>query len=495
MKKDIAWNGASSLIPQLVALATVPFLLSHLGVKGYGVWALVYTVMMFAVNLDGGISSSAQRFYALYLVRGEAGLAVRFTTTLLTLIAFGTALMYALGPIIAQAVLAFANVPAELQRDARLLLTNIGLLIGLMLSSNILVGYLRAANRFRAIAVCTLVAQIGYVIAIVLLAEQLTVARMLTIALVQMGIMNALLIANCATHLARVRFRFLPRTDVKELCSYAWRAQIMNASGLVILQTDSLFVAAFLPIEQLGYLAIASQVASGFRSLPMFALAPLLSRVTHVFGKEGFDRATQFASSRNRIWVNLIATYATISVATIGFGVRAWAGDYPAAEVAVVILTLGNALNLLTGVATAYCRAIGRPGIEAKYGLVLVIGNLVLSGPCTYFGGLMGAVWSTAAVQLVGVIFFHRLLRRTVPTFARGLGQVRPFRLTLIGGCAFAFGLFSLQFPAQSLTALVVVGLAAAAPALVELLIQRTRNSRRDGPMNEPQTEIRKIGS
>ena len=38
MKKNIAWNGVSSLAPQLVALATVPILLSHLGVKGYAVW-------------------------------------------------------------------------------------------------------------------------------------------------------------------------------------------------------------------------------------------------------------------------------------------------------------------------------------------------------------------------------------------------------------------------------------------------------------------------
>ena len=494
MKKDIAWNGVSSLAPQLVALATVPILLIHLGVKGYGVWALAYTVMMFAVSLDGGISSSAQRFYALYLSREDTRLAARFTTTLLTLVASGTALLYALGPVIARAVLAFANVPVELQPDARVLLTNIGLLIGLLLCSNILVGYLRAANRFRAIAVSTLVAQIGYVIAIVLLAEYLTVARMLTLTLVQLGLMNAFLAVNCASHLAQVRFKFLSRTDVKELYSYAWRAQIMNASSLVILQTDSLFVAAFLPIEQLGYLAIAGQAASGIRSLPMFALAPLLSRITGVFGRSGFASATKYASSRNRTWVVLISTYVTIAAATIGFGVRAWAGDYPAVEAAAVILTLGNAFNLMTGVGTAYCRSIGRPGIEARYGLVLVICNLVLSGPCTYFGGLIGAVSSTAAVQLIGIVYFHRVLRRAVPTFDQGLDQIRPFRLALIGGCAFALGLLSLRLPARSLTTLAVVGMAAAVPTLVQVLIQRkVKPSRVDNPTHTPPADMPQI--
>ena len=476
VKMNIAWNGGSSLFSQLVGLATVPILLNHLGVEGYGVWALVYTVMTFAVSLDGGVSSSAQRFYSLYLARGEAGLAARFTTTLLTFVALTTVLLYALGPAIARIVLAFANVPIELQPDARFLLTNIGLLIGLMLCSNMLVGYLRAANRFRAIAISTIIAQIGYVIAIIRLAEHLTVALMLTLTLVQLCLMNTLLAVNCASHLVQIRFRFLPRAEVKGLYSYAWRAQITNASALAILQTDSLFVAAFLPIEQLGYLAIASQVASGIRSLPMFALAPLLSRVTDVFGHGGFASATRFASMHNRTWVTLISTYSAITIATIGFGVRAWAGDYPAAEAAAVVLTLGNAFNLFTGIPTVYCRSIGRPGIEARYSLVLVIGNLALSGPCTYFGGLMGAVWSTAAVQLIGIIYFHQVLRRTLPSFDQGVGQIRPFGLALVGGCGLALGLVSLRLPAQSLATLAVVAMAAMIPALVYALIERRRS-------------------
>jgi hypothetical protein len=207
----------------------------------------------------------------------------------------------------------------------------------------------------------------------------------------------------------------------------------------------------------------------------MFALAPLLSRVTQVFGHKGFATATQFASSRNRTWVRLISAYSAIMLATIGFGVRAWAGDYPSAVAAAVVLTLGNSLNLMTGVAAVYCRSIGRPGIEARYGLILVIGNLTLSGPCTYFGGLMGAVWSTAAVQLLGVIYFHRLLQRTLPTFDQGISQIRPFKLALIGGCALAFSLLSLRLPAQSLTTLLVVAMATAVPAIVFLFIESRR--------------------
>lgn len=476
IKMHTAWNGVSQVAPQLVALAVVPILLNHLGLAGYGVWALVNTLMVFAVSLDGGISNSAQRFYVLHISRGDAKRAARLTTTMLIFVAFTTVLFYGLGPIISRAVLAFVRVPAGLQPDAKFLLTNIGLLIGLLLCSNILMGYLRATNRFRAIAISTIVAQLGYVAAIVVLAENLTVSRMFIIALVQLGLLNVLLALSCASHLAQVRLRFLSRAELKELYAYAWRAQITNASELAILQTDSLFVAAFLPIEQLGYLAIASQVANGIRSLPSFSLAPLLSQISHKFGQRGFASATTLASSRNRRWVLLISTYSAITVATIGFGLRGWAGDYRVAEVAAVALALGNSLNLMAGVASIYCRSVGKPGIEARYSLALVVGNLALSGPCTYYGGLMGAVWSTAAVQLAGIIYFHRVLRRTVPTFDQGLGEIRPFRLALMGGCALALALLSLLLPAKSLTTLVIVAMAAAVPAVVHVLIERRRN-------------------
>jgi O-antigen/teichoic acid export membrane protein len=477
MKMHTAWNGVSQLAPQLVALAMVPILLHHLGIKGYGVWALVNTLMVFAVSLDGGISNSAQRFYILYLSRGDAKFTARFTTTLLTFVAVATALIYSLGPIISRAVLALTNIPTDLQSDASFLLRNIGLLIGLLLCSNIFMGLLRAVNRFRAIAISTLIAQLGYVTTIVLLADQLTVRRMFTLALVQLGLMNLLLALNCAAHLAQVRLRILSPTEIKELYSYAWRAQITNLSALAIVQTDALFVAAFLPIEQLAYLAIASQVASGIRSLPTFALAPLISQITHRFGRSGFGNATTLASSYSRRWVFLISAYSAITIATIGFGVRGWAGDYPEAEVAAVILALGNACNLMAGVSSAYCRSVGKPGIEARAALVLVIVNLALSGPCTYFGGLTGAVCSTAAAQLVGFVYFHWILRRTVPAFDQGLRQIRLFRLPLMAGCALALGLVSLMLPPRSLATLAVVALAAAIPALLFVLIERRRNT------------------
>ena len=78
--------------------------------------------------------------------------------------------------------------------------------------------------------------------------------------------------------------RPLAWSEAKDFFGYAWRAQITNLSSLAILQTDAVFVAALLPINELGYLAIASQVANAARSIPLFALPPLVSRLPRHLG-------------------------------------------------------------------------------------------------------------------------------------------------------------------------------------------------------------------
>jgi len=458
---DVAWNGGAQVVPQIISLATVPVLLRHLGVDGYGVWALTNTLIIFAVSLDGGMSSSAQRFYALYLSRGEAQYASRLTTTLVAVVTVFASLIYVVGPLLARFVLKFVRIPESLELPAMTMFRNLGVLIFLILLSNILSGYLRAAGRYRAIAMCTVVANLTFLASLLYSGDGLTILRVFVLSLVQLGVLDVLLALSAWSFLKRAVFQVLPRHEIRAFLSYAWRTQITSASGLAILQTDSIFVAILLPIDQLGYLAIGSQVATAFRSLPMFALAPFLSRLTQLFGASGLKRVTERANSLNRRWVSAIAAYAAFAVPAVGFIVRAWAGPYQLAILAAVVLVFGNCLNLLPGLASCYCRAIGRPGIEARYSLALVVSNMVLSWPCTYFWGLGGAVGSTAGVQILSCAYFYRVIHRKLPTFQTGLSSIRPAGIGRIAMLTVVLEFGSTFLPSPSVLALIATAVAA----------------------------------
>ena len=64
-----------------------------------------------------------------------------------------------LGGPFAQLVLAVTDLPVEVVAGAEFLLRRLGFIVGLLLTSNVLLGYLRAHNRFALIAVATALSQ------------------------------------------------------------------------------------------------------------------------------------------------------------------------------------------------------------------------------------------------------------------------------------------------------------------------------------------------
>lgn len=453
LAEQTVWSGIAQIVPQVISLATVPILLRHLGLSGYGVWALINTLIIFAVSLDGGIGLSAQRFFSVYLSRGDANNAFRLATTLTAAAISFAALIYALGPLLAQLLLKIVHVPQELQPYATIMLRNLGILVLLVLLSNILSGYLRSVDRFRAIAISATLTNLGFLIGLLYLGSRITIISVFVLTLLQICMLDFLLAISARSFLRGIRLRILPKVELIGFMAYAWRTQVTSASGLAIVQTDAIFVASILPIEQLAYLAIGSQVATAARSVPMFVLPPLLSRLTNVFGSAGTVGVTQLANRQNRRWVSGIGVYVSIAIPSAAFIVRSWGGPYPAAELVAVILMIGNGFNLLTGVATIYCSAIGRPGLVARYGLGLLVGNMALSWPSTYLWGLPGAVGSTAVVQLVAAAYFYIVMRRNVPAFEMALSNINLSRIGWLSLLTFGLMVGSLFLAAPSILA------------------------------------------
>src|SRR5450759_380912 len=466
---DSVWNGAAQIVPQALSLATIPLLIRGLGVTAYGVWALVTTLLVIGATLDGGISATAQRYYRLYISQADALLTNKLTTSLLALVVSLTALLCLLGPVIAHLVLSVVHVPDMLYGQAARILAFVGILVGLLLISNIYVGYLRAVGKFRHVAGCVAAANLFFLVAVICGGPSLSLRYVFVLSLVEYGILDTLLIALSWPNSWQPRVGLLPKCQARELWAYSWRAQVTNLSVLVILQTDLLFVAALLPIEQLGYLAVGAQIANAARSLPLFVLAPLLSRLTNEFGTDGYSATTTLAARLNRIWTPYVASYGAIACAAIGFGVRAWFGDYPLAIVAAVILTVGNVFNILSGVASVYCRAIGQPGSEAKYGLALVVGNLALSWPCTWLWGITGAVGSTALVQLLAALYFLGVLRNRFALFSQSFARPHLRRAACLCGLTFCSELASFAGSPGSALAVIIAGAAGAVPLMLTI--------------------------
>jgi O-antigen/teichoic acid export membrane protein len=464
----VGFNGLAQIAPIVVTLAITPLLLHRLGLDRFGVWSLALVILSTLTALDGGVAPSLARFFAMYAAhRDRADSGRLLLGSLLFFVALGLALTFAALPV-APAVVGVLDVPSRLTGEATFVLRWLPALAALALMADSTTALLQGNGQFRALAVAMVASSGVFVVAVVVLVHDGAHLRELMIATALRYIV--VVVASLAFAAARVSIRrpLLPsRATVRELGGYASRMQLSALTSFVNGELDALVIAAVLPIRYVGLYGVGMQAASAARSLPLYAFAPLLTRLTTTFRKEGRAATAAEFERLERIWLPAVLGYGVVAVAAIGFSVPIWLGDrYDLSGIVATVLLAGYMVHVgLTGMRTCYARAVGRPGLETRYHLVWTLGNAVFTIPLALVAGVVGVVSVTAVTAVVASIYFVRLCRRT-----ERLRVIAPERrwwdtAAVATGITVAGELLVLQSNLHGFLALALTGL----PALVAL--------------------------
>ena len=411
----VGFNGLAQIAPMLATLAITPLLLARLGLDRFGIWALALVILSTLTALDGGVSASLARFFALYAARGDrAEMARLLLGGLLVFVALGlllAAIAFPLGPWLVGLV----DMPADLRQEAVVLLRWLPLLAMIALMSDATAALLQGTGRFRALAAAMSASAATYVLAVVILVQP--GAHLETLVAASGLRYGVLLLTGLLAGASALSFRrpLLPtRGTRREIGRYASRMQVSAVTGFVNGELDALVVAAVLPVRYVGLYGIALQAAAAARSLPLYAFAPLLTRLTMTFREQGRDAAAAEFDRLESRWLPAVLGYAVVAVSAVGFSVPIWLGDrYAVSGAAATILLAGFMVHVtLTGMRTCYVRAVGRPGLETRYSLVWTAGNALLTVPLALLAGLLGVVTATATAGIVASTYFVVLCRR-----------------------------------------------------------------------------------
>ncbi len=191
--------------------------------------------------------------------------------------------------------------------------------------------------------------------------------------------------------------------------------QLAALSGFVNAELDGFVIAAVSPVRYVGLYSIGLQAASGARSVPLYAFSPLLTRLTTTFRHAGRLAAAVEFKQLERRWLPSVLGYGIVAVAAIGFSVPVWLGDdYVLSGVTAAILLSGYIVHVgFTGLRTCYVRAIGRPGLEARYSTIWTVCNALLTIPTALLFGMIGVVSATAITGVVAAAYFVWLCVQT----------------------------------------------------------------------------------
>jgi len=425
----IGFNGIAQVAPMLVLLGLTPVLIDRLGADRFGIWSLAILALGTLTTLDGGVSASLARFFAVHAARDDRHEAGRLlVAAMLLFLAVGLA-GTGIAWVVVPAVVPLLHIPTALHGEATVILRLLPAVASLALAGDALVALLQGNGRFREAAAATVVSVIVFAAGVLVLVGRGPHLRALLGATALRYVALALAGLLLAGGSAALRRPLLPaRAVVREVGGYASRMQLASLSGFVNAELDGFVIAAVAPVRYVGYYGIGLQVASAARSLPLYAFSPLLTRLTTTFGRGGRAAAkAEFLELEGR-WLPGVAGYGVAAVAAAAFVVPLWLGHqhrYVLSGIVAAVLLVGYVVHVgLTGMRTCYVRAVGRPGLEARYSTVWTVLNAALTIPLALAAGMIGVVSATALTGVVASVYFVVLCRRE-----EGLPAVVPRRV------------------------------------------------------------------
>ena len=424
LARGTAWNALGQFGPLIANLGLTPYVIHGLGRDRYGLFMLVTSIAAFLATFDGGIGSSAQRYFILYAGKDDK---VATTRLLFTLISFVTVIGGVLFLVIylsAPLVLSGFGIPTSLRPEGAVLLRTTAFIVCFSLIRGLFNSVLYARGRFGLTNMVGLVLYLAYAVSVVVSVQNGYGLRGIAVGLALQSFLAAiLLLPRSLQHLAREGLKLLPWVELRAFLGYAGKVQGVTLSRLINTTADNIIAGAFLrPVANVGKLAAGSSFAEQLRSVPNNALLPMLTVIGRALGEGDEKKAVEEFRRLQRFWVTVCTGWSVTAVGAAFFGLRHWLGGaYAVSGTAAAVLIVGNMFNLWAAPTALWAGLVGRPEIEARYALSTVAVNAALTVALVIPFGIVGIVTGTAVGQVAGSMYLRRLCRQrlevSLPTF------------------------------------------------------------------------------
>ncbi len=420
----VGFNGLAQVAPILATLLITPILVSRLGPDRFGVWSLALIALSTLTSLDGGVSASLARFFAIHATRDDRAETTRLLLGAMLLFVFLGIVVTLIAHWFAPVLVGLVHVHAGHRSEAIWVFRWLPALGVLALAADAAAALLQGHGQFREFAGVTCFSAVVFFVAVVVLVQpgahlrELMAAAALRFASMAVA---GLFLARKHLSLKRPLLPAWPAT--REFGGYASRMQLASLTGFVNAELDGFVIAAVSGVRYVGLYSIGLQAASAARSVPLYAFSPLLTRLTTTFRAGGREATGAEFDQLERRWLPSVLGFGVVAVAAIGFSVPIWLGHtYVLSGVTAVILLSCFIVHVgFTGMRTCYVRAVGRPGLEARYSTVWTVANGLLTVPLALLGGMIGVVSATAGTGIAASVYFVWLCRR-----AEGLPLLLP---------------------------------------------------------------------
>ena len=423
----------------LVALVLIPYIIGHIGIERYGMWAIVGVLTGYFGLLDFGIGTSFVKYIAEYYTKKDYKKINQVINTGFVFYSVFAVLIITLGLSIIKPLLNFFNIPQELYNEAVFVF-----LIGIILFgvSNALCVFEAIQGGLQRMDISNKVAiamSIPNIIGTVFFLESgyglpgLIVNNAIIFFISSM--VNIIIAFKILPEL-RLNPSFFSKEAFKRLFGFGYKLQTAKIADIIAFQTDRLLIAHFLNISLVGFYQIGSSVAQHMRQIPLLLISAILPAASEIDAKQEQEKLRELyiKGSKYLIFVSFPIVFFVISTAHLIMLI--WMGNgYEKSAWIIQILAIGYFVNLVSGVGVSMSAAIGKPEFQMKAAIITVVSNIILSVVLIIAIGFIGVAIATTVSLILGPVYFfiklHSHLRLSLKNFVREIVVV-PFIASII---------------------------------------------------------------
>lgn len=406
--------GASAQILPLVVnygtnLLATPYVVSQLGLREFGIWAMTGAIAQYAALLDLGAARAANRYVSLFHARGE-------TEKDRTVVGICTSVAVGLGAVLCAVALLGAGLIEKLFHTGDLALIRLLLLCSMtILVCGLLARILAAASFGRG---RQLPPNIGLAIlgAAQVISGVVALAFVPTLRSFALGTAVGAVIGLCAVVTVividegRITIGLPTRELAREIIGFGVKSQVAGAADVVLYQSGKLIAGIVIGPAAAGAYDLGIRLMQGVQAFGGAAAVAINTHLTRTYATSGLDgireqylRLTQ----RNAA----VAIFLPFLLGATAFSVvPLWLGEQHLAVVAVIsALSFGIALNVSGAVCSASMYAIGRAGLMSAEGAFFATVSVLLAVPMAMafgFNGLVAAYAGWIVVGNIGGVWF-----------------------------------------------------------------------------------------
>ncbi len=375
LARNTMLNVAGRVIPLLVGIATMPYIIRHLGPARFGLLSLAWIVVGYFALFDLGIGPATTKFVAELLGKGETErLPALVWTALATQSSFGLVagvLLAAASPALVEHLL---KIPPELQTDARWVFLILAVSLPIGFASGSLGGVLAASQRFDLlVAVGISTSLLSYLIPAGALALGFGLRGIVLLMVVSQIVgLGAYFLFCLRLYPALGRASAFHRSLVRPLLGFGGWMTVSGAVAPILVYFDRFLIGALQSIAAVGFYTPPYTIATKLGILPSSLAATLFPAFSTSTGRGDNEWISNVLVRSLKCLLLIVGTVALV----MGFFARPlltlWLGTKFAAEGTLVlqILVAGMLVNSLALVPYNLLQGIGRPDLTAKFHLL-----------------------------------------------------------------------------------------------------------------------------